>query len=445
MRERSTVRRRVLFAFVLMCIAPCSARLGGAEPQARGLSLVQIEKLIQIHSPDDVVAQEIRSRGLDFAPTSKILDGLQKRGAGQATLAAIRERIPVGTLEVQAPPGSNVAVDGADLGATDSQGRLVLADLPAGAHRLVVSKTGYRLGDFNLLLAAREYKRFSAPLDWAGGYLTVRTDQPTSVVDIGGLGKFNNGVSDLQCSPGTYDVTVMSPGMKTEKQSVSVAAAQHAVVEVHLTPDPEYIRNGLAEASQRFSRGDAQGSIQIGTSLLALEPNNPEIQGLLAEAYWRVRDLEHFESAAASAVRGGRMVLVDLAHEHLVLAGEAIHPASLAIAAKTVAYDPGTESCKYHAFGVPSANVEMIEVTNKTASGFMVVRHLMQGTYLLHLDFRDPTKSEKKATLYFAMPDSRIARQSNNVNYLMSQGDSEQALNAVANLIRVAKSAADRQ
>jgi hypothetical protein len=84
--------------------------------------------------------------------------------------------------------------------------------------------------------------------------------------------------------------------------------------------------------------------------------------------------------------------------------------------------------------------VETIEVTNKTASGFMVVRHLAPGTFLLHLDFRDPAKPDKKMTLYFAIPDSRIERQ-NNVGFLVSQSNSSQVLNAIANVIRVAKTA----
>ena len=105
---------------------------GGRNTKGEPLAHTQIEKLIQIHTPDDVVAQEVRSRSLDFTPTPKILDQLQQRGAGQATLAAVRERMPVGTIEVQAPPGSQVAVDGTDRGTTDAQGAL-FAQL-AGGH-----------------------------------------------------------------------------------------------------------------------------------------------------------------------------------------------------------------------------------------------------------------------------------------------------------------------
>ena len=407
--------------------------------------MAQIEKLIQIHSPDDVVAQEIRSRGLNFIPTPKILEELQQRGTGQATLTAIRERMPVGTLEIEASPGSTIAVDGEDRGTTDAQGRLTLANLPAGNHQLSVNKAGYRPGDFNLALAPSEYKRFSAQLDWAGGYLTVRLYPPGAAVEISGLGRFSNGVSDLQCSPGTYGMTVTSPGMKLETRSISVGAGEHAAIEIRLTADPEYVRNRLADAKQQLARGDTQGSIQISRALLSLEPSNPDVQSTLAAAYWRARDPGHFESAATTAVREGGAVTLDLAHEHLDLQGEVIHPATLMLSGKSISYDPGTANCKYRAFTAPLGNVEMIEVTNKTIGGFMVVRHLMPGTFLLHLDFRDPIKSDKKMTLYFATSDSRVERQSDNIGYLASQINSEQILNAVANVLRAAENLREHQ
>ncbi len=384
------------------------------------------------------MAQEVRSRGLAFTPTPKILDRLQQRGAGQATLAAVRERMPVGTIEIQGPPGSQVAVDGTDHGTTDAQGRLVLPDLPVGAHRLVVNKPGYRPGDFKLTLAAREYKHLPVQLDWAGGFLTVRSEPPGASVEIAGLGQFKDGVSELQCPPGSYDITVARAGMKSETRSVAVVAGQHAAIEIHLMPDPQYFQEKLADARQHLSHGDAQGAIQISSELSSLEPNNPDVQSVLAAAYWRTHDPGHFESAAADAIRNGGSVTLNLAHEHLELSGEAIHPATLTITAKSIAYDPGGASCKYRAFVVPLGNVAMLEVTNKSAAGFMVVRHLAPGTFLLHLDFRDPAKPDKKMTLFFAIPDSRIERE-NNVGFLVSPSNSSQALGAVVDMIRRAK------
>ena len=183
--------------------------------------------------------------------------------------------------------------------------------------------------------------------------MTVRSDPPGASIEIAGLGQFKDAVSELQCPPGTYDINASRVGMKPETRSVTVAAGQHAAVEIHLILDAQYLQNKLTDAKQRLSHGDAQGAIQISTGLSSLEPNNPDVQSVLAAAYWRTRDPQHFGPAAADAIRGGGSVTLNLLHEHLDMSGEAIHPATLTITAKSIAYDPGVAACKYRAFVVP--------------------------------------------------------------------------------------------
>lgn len=407
------------------------ARAGSATPQARGLSLTQIEKLIQIRTPDAAVAQEIRSRGLDFTPTPKILDELQRRGAGQATLAVVRERMPIGTLEIQAPPGSQVAVDGTDRGTTNTQGRLVLSDLPAGPHRLFLKKEGYLPGDFKLTLAAREYKRFSAQLDWAGGFLTVRSDPPGASIEISGLGQFNDGASELQCSPGTYDIKVTRTGMKPDSRSVVVAAGQHATVDVHLILDPERLRNEIMDARVQLAGGNTARAIQIANDVVALDASNSEARSLLAGAYFQSRDLPHFTTAANEALDHGGSVQVDLMHYHAF--PRSVHPITLMLAAKTIAYDPQPtrgSSCSYRAFNAPVENIQSVQTTRDDA-----------GQIFLLLKLRDPSHPSKTMTLNFAELGSQIGRRyaasvDLTVNAVVSPGDAPQVLNAVLTVIR---------
>ncbi len=259
--------------------------VASGAPQRRGLTLTQIEKLLEIHTPDDVVAQEVRARGLDFTPTPKILEELQRRGAGKGTLGVLRQQMPIGTLEVQAAPGSQVAIDGAARGVTNAQGRLVLSDLAAGAHQIVVSRTGYHAGDFRLTLSAREYKRFPVQLDWAGGYLTVRSDPPSATIKIAGLGQFDGNPPELQCDPGTYDITVTHAGMKSESRSVVVAAGQHAAFEIRLTPDPEWLRSRIAAAEAQLASGNTAPAVQIANELLAVDANNTAARTLVYHCY----------------------------------------------------------------------------------------------------------------------------------------------------------------
>jgi len=82
--------------------------------------------------------------------------------------------------------------------------------------------------------------------------------------------------------------------------------------------------------------------------------------------------------------------------------------------------------------------VKTLEITNKSISGHVIgimVRHLEQGTYLLHLEIRDPRQPNQHMTLYFAIPDSRIVAQ-NGIGFLASPGNSYQILSAVARVMK---------
>jgi hypothetical protein len=424
---------------ILLVITLALGLSGRALAQGNRLTLAQVKKLIQIHAPDAVVAKEIGSRGIDFLPTSQTLDQLEKSGAGQAALAALRDFMPYGILEVQSAPGSQIAIDGIDRGLADAQGHLILPRIPAGTHRLSVRKVDYQASELDFILAAKEYKRVPMQLGWAGGFLTVRTDPLGAAIEIAGIGKYAYGVSDIQCRPGTYDIAATLKGMKSPTQSVVVAAGQHATVEIHLTPDPDYVRNMLADVRRHLARGNARLAVQISNDLLSIEPNNADVMNLLVTAYLRAKDFQNFQDAILKVLRTGGKVQFDLAHEHLDLSGEAIHPAVLTLTATSIAYET-TAPCKYRRIETALANIGVVEVTDKNRSGMIVVRHLTPGTFLLHLELRDPAKPKSKITLYFAIPESTIESQSG-VDFLASAGDSSQILNAVASAIRAGPNA----
>ncbi len=409
--------------------------------QNRALSLTQIQQLIDVHSPDDVIAQEIRTRGLAFSPTPKVLDDLQKRGAGQAIIAAIRERMPIGTLEIQAPPQSNVRLDGAPSGVTDAQGRLVLQNVPAAPHELSVEKDGFNPARLSIALLAREYKRVPVQLVWAGGYLTVRADPAPASIDVEGLGHFENTANDVPCPSGTYTITASRAGFKTEIKTVTVAAGQHASLGITLGADSGFVHSKLAEAQAQLDRKNFSGALQIIGGVLALDKGNAEALAMLATVYYRAGDLQRFQAAAIDALQANVPVSVELVHEHSGLSGDSIHPAVLTIAPGSIQYDPGNSQCKYQKFTAPLANIEAMEVTNRTTEGkiiAVVVHHLAQGTYLLHMDVRNPSKPSDKMSFSFATDGSSTVKYSDGVDYLSSRGNSAQTLTTISNVIRQA-------
>src|SRR5205807_10019520 len=97
----SRIRRAgsaVMLAALIVFASPSPPlRSQGQNP----LTLEQVRQLIRIGAPDAAIAHEIQSRGLQFKPTTETADDLQRRGAGKATLAAIREQMSVGKTESQ--------------------------------------------------------------------------------------------------------------------------------------------------------------------------------------------------------------------------------------------------------------------------------------------------------------------------------------------------------
>ncbi|PYU76582.1 MAG: hypothetical protein DMG49_01210 [Acidobacteria bacterium] len=347
---------------IFLCSEPAYGTAGA--PQHQGLTLAQIEKLIQIQTPDDVIAQEIRSRGLAFIPTPKTLEGLRQGGAGQATLTAVRDRMPTGTLEIQAPPYSQVEVDGTERGTTDNLGRLVLADLSAGAHRLVVNKAGYRPGDFSLTLAAREYKHFSAQLDWAGGYLSVRPGSEGVSIAIERMGTFANEVTDLPCPPGTYTITVSSPKYKSAQKIVEAIAGQTATASFSLEADPGYLQRNVAEIQTLYTSQNYLSAMGSAKELLSLNPKNKDALRFLAQSYFLTSDFGKFAATASEALDNGGYIQVRLNHHHAM--GSALHPIILEISAASLSFDPQTSAravCNYKAFTTPVATILHAEMT----------------------------------------------------------------------------------
>lgn len=434
---------RKLTRIGIFILALALAQSLGAVPARGKLGLAQIEELISIHAPDNVVAGEVQTRGLAFTPTPKILGLLQKRGAGQATLAAISRLIPYGTVEVDGLPGSQVTMDGAVQGTIGGQGRLVVAKLLAGTHRLEVRKAGYQPDDLTFGLKAHQYERVPATLEWGGGYLTIRSDPPGGTIEIPGLGRYTTQVSNLPCPPGTYVITAVHPGMKPGTRSVSVPAGKHITVEFHLAPKLQYLQNQLVVAREELARGRPLGAVQTARHLLSYEPNKPQVLSLLARAYLQMDDLMHFRMEAGSAIRHGGAVALGLMHEDRIMSGETIHPVTLTVSATTISYNPGGWN-KYRAFSAPLANIGRIRITDTGRKGIFVLRFLTPGTSLLHMEIRDPRRSNKRTSFYFATANSRIERL-DNIGYVASPSDSGRVLGAIADFIRQTASAAQRR
>jgi WD40 repeat protein len=266
------------------------------------------------------------------------------------------------------------------------------------------------------------------------GYLTVHSGDDDTTIHVTNVGEFHGDWTDHPCKPGTYVIVASHEGMRTETRTVVVETEKHTTVSFNLSPDPA---NPLEEPAA--SANAPRAPVSNETPII---PTAPKTQ-ILASSYLATRDFAHFETTASEALQGGGIVTIDVMHEHLGRTGDSIHPATLTLSSRALIYNPGTSPCKYASFSVPLEKIETIEVTNKSVEGKIigiVVRHLMPGTFLLHLELRDPAKSNERIKLFLATADSQIVKDANNVNNLSSPNDSSQALDAVAKIIQGAKS-----
>ena len=408
-RRAATARKAdLLRVFTYICIgwALAAGISVGAPPKARPvqkLSEKKVEQLIAIGTPDDVIAQEIRARGLDFSPTQQTFDELARAGAGAGTLSALREQIRVAVLEIRAQAGSELLLDGARIGLVDSQAAPILQEVAIGHHELVVRKTGYHDGRYPLELASLDHKLLMVQLEWAGGFLSVRASPPATTIALEGLGEFQDTVEELQCAPRAYTVTATHRGMKAEQQIILVVEGQHARAEFHLVPDPEYIQNRLQTADGLLA-SNASGAIELAKEVLALDPNSVRAHALLAGALFRTQDVLQFESSATETLRRGGAVSVTLLHLH-GFPKRYLHPVTLTISAGATAFDPqpANGACKTQPFQAPLKKLQALAVERNEG-----------GEILLSMKLIDPGSSSrvmaKLMTLDFAAPDSQLVR-----------------------------------
>jgi hypothetical protein len=342
--------------------------------------------------------------------------------------------MPIGTLEIQAPPGSRIAVDGIDRGTTDAQGSLVLQGFPAGPHQLIVKKEGYVQGDFELTLAAREYKRFSAKLDWTGGFLTVLPKAPGVSIEIERMGRFSDQVADLPCLPGTYKITVSSAKYLVATKTAEIVTGQHVTVSFALEPDPQFIRSAVAELQKSFDSRNYVGVNAAGQELLSLDAENKDALRLMAQSYFLTNEFEKFETAANSAIDSGGAIQIQLNHHH-AMGAAGLHPVMLGISVGLFSFDPQTSSravCNYKAFTGPVAAILHVEATRSK-----------NNELYLNLKTSDPKNPKKVLNFNFTDLESHFVEAQKEVGGMMYTGqllisrpEAQQALASVARLLK---------
>jgi hypothetical protein len=395
--EASGMTRQLVIACVLLVgiggLPPTRAqrreseRPGSSAQKKPALSLVQIEQLIKIGTPDQVIAQEIRERALNFSPTPQDLESLRRRGAGSKTIDALSM---AKLLISSTPPDCEVFVDGTPRGRTDAEGKLALPDLSPGQHHVILKKPSYRDAEQTVVLAAAQETSFTMKLELSAGFLTVQPNISGATIEVERLGKFTNSTSDLQCPPGKYTVTVSVPRYKTITTTVDISPGVKTNLPVSLEPDPAAVGQLLKEGRELYLQGDFRRVISITKEVLSLQPNNRAAMSNLALAYFMADDFDQFEERAAEALRAGVPLTLPVQHHHTLAP---IHPVKLVISSTTISFDPvpGSGSCTQRAFTASLRDIVANKVTRNQSD-----------EVFLNVKLQDPQNPKKSTNFNFA-------------------------------------------
>jgi hypothetical protein len=269
-------------AFLAVAVVLWSEAAAGQHPAIPKLTLSQVEELVSHGVPDSTMSTQIQRRGLAFAPTPAIVESLRVKGAGPQTLAAIEALFPKaapstqtstattgaknggskrhtpvathvqvrrGKVEVHTEPGSQLLLDGKEVGNAGADGLLVLQDVTEGDHELVARSDGYRDADSKFTLSNNEDKQLSLPMEWAGGFLSVSALPDGARIHVDGPQSFDGNITDVKSKPGSYSATVSSDGYVTQTRNFQIGVGEHHVEQLQLAID-------LVAAKAKADAGD---------------------------------------------------------------------------------------------------------------------------------------------------------------------------------------------
>jgi len=326
----------------------------GPNSQKPRLTRTQLEQMLRNHARDDLVARQIRSSSIGFQLTKKIVDDYAAKGAGPETVAALREQIRSGTVEIHSEPGSQVLLDGEAAGTVGPGGVLAIEDVPEGNHDLIGKNEGYQDGHFEFTLANLEHKMLILPLEWLGGYLSVSAQPADATIRTSGPRSFEGAASQMKVPPGNYTVNVSLDGYLTQTRSFQVAAGEHREEQVQLAVDPSFIAARLSEAQAKLDGGDYIEAIEAARRILAANPRQAQALRIAAEAYWHIGDGNRFVETGVQAIDEGEAVTIPLMHVHN-FPHPMVHQVTLTIDKKGITYTPPQDAsgCKLQKFTEP--------------------------------------------------------------------------------------------
>jgi hypothetical protein len=146
-------------------------------PKADPMNQQQLVQLVAGGVPSGRATALVKQRGIDFVPTPKYLETLRVAGADEALVAAVRDAgaaIP-GRLEVATSPNADIYFDGVLAGRADSGGSFAVEKVKPGDHHLRITVATKHDFEQSVTVAPGTAQKVSAALVDLPGRIVVNS------------------------------------------------------------------------------------------------------------------------------------------------------------------------------------------------------------------------------------------------------------------------------
>ncbi len=330
----------------------------GAQPADRRLSLNQIRRLVVIHTPDDVVAGEIQSRGIADDYGRREVDQIRQQGAGAQTVDAMLRALPVATLTVRTELGATVKLDAGSPVLAGSDGVATISNIDPGRHEVTIQKQYFTDVSRTVELKGREDALIEVKLNWAVGFLTASTDVPDAQIVVSGGPTQTGRIMHMAVPIGEATVVATAPLRRAVSQTVAIEGGKDATVSLSLPIDQGALSALANQVHASFQSHAYRDAVQQASRYLQTGARGKEVLADLALSYLEMSNYSAFQDSAQRALSAGATLHFDVVHLHSSFGVGTQHRAELRVSTDTLGYKP-LDQCNLPEFQTPMKEVHV--------------------------------------------------------------------------------------
>jgi len=306
------------------------------------LTLGELRSLLLVGQPDDEVAAAIRTRGVAFDVDRDVISDLRRRGAGNATIAALSARLAAPTLIVTTTPADcEILIDDQAVRSTASSGGRRISPLSEGSHLVLVRKAGYRDGSKRVQVRAGEVTRIEMTLQALPAAFELGESLPGLEVMINGKQMSGRRV---ELPAGVYEVHFSGPLFRPATQQISLSPGETYILDPQLETDFDAVARLREEMRSAIDQGSQEKSAKLAKQLVRYFPDDSEVLVTAAHAFFLDDDKASFVPTAKAAILHGARVRLPVLHRHRAIEGT-LRDSNLVISKDWIVFEPLEANC----------------------------------------------------------------------------------------------------